>query len=397
VGCLYRRGKNYWIKYYRNGKAIVEATHTDKKEAATRLLKSREGEISKGEIPGIYFDRVRFDELAEDLLTDYRVNGKKSLDKAERNVKRMKEYFGGMRVPDITTAKIKAYIEKRQGDGLSNASINREMAALKRIFHLGARFTPPKVSQIPFIPMFKESNIRKGFFEHEEFLKLRNALPFPIDSLVTFAYRIGWRKGELLGLTWDRVDLKQGIFSLDPGETKNGEARTVYLDEELMKEMRLLHSHRHLGCPFVFHRNGVPVSDIRDAWEMACQAAGLWAMDQKKGRMGPTKIFHDFRRTAVRNMVRSGIPERVAMEISGHKTRAIFDRYHIVSQEDLKEAAMKQQAYLKAQDVTADGYILVTSEKKTASQNRRPSLKVLDFIGAGGRNRTDTSPGDTGF
>jgi integrase len=367
MGCLYRRGKKYWIKYYRNGKAIMESTHSEKKEVASRLLKRREGEISKGEIPGIYFDRINFDELAEVLLTDYRVNGKKSLAKAERTVNRLKGYFGGMRVPDITTAKIKEYIENRQQKGLSNASINREMAALKRIFHLGLRFSPPKVGHIPFIPMFKESNIRKGFFEHEEFMALRNALPFPINSLATFGYRLGWRKSELLGLIWDRVDLKQGIISLDPGETKNGEARTVYLDEDLIKEMRILYSHRHLGSPFVFHRDGIPVRDIRDAWEAACQAAGLWAMDEKKGRMRPTKIFHDFRRTAVRNMVRSGIPERVAMEISGHKTRSIFDRYHIVSQEDLKEAAKKQQAYLKAQGVTMDGYNLVTMEKKKAS------------------------------
>jgi len=164
-----------------------------------------------------------------------------------------------------------------------------------------------------------------------------------------------------------------------------------------MKEMSLLHSYRRLGCPFVFHRDGVPVRDIREAWEMACQAVGLWAMDQKKGRMGSTRIFHDFRRTAVRDMVRSGIPERIAMQISGHKTRSIFDRYPIVSQEDLKEAAMKQQAYLKSQGVTADGYILVTSEKKMASRSGRTSAQVFDFIGAGGRNRTDTSPGDTGF
>jgi len=291
-----------------------------------------------------------------------------------------------MRVPDITTAKIKAYINKRMEEDLSNASINRELAALKRLFHLGAQSSPPKVGQISYIPMLKENNIRKGFFEHKDFVALRTALPYPINSIVTFAYRIGWRKSELLGLTWDRVDLKQGIIWLDPGESKNGEARTVYLDEELQKEMRFLHSRRHLGCAHVFHRDGVPVRDIRDAWERACKAIGLWAMNEKRGRIGPTRILHDFRRTAVRNMVRSGIPERVAMEISGHKTRSVFDRYHIVSQEDLKEAARKQQVYLTSQDVAADSYILVTSEKKLASQSGKPIAQVLDFYGAGGRN-----------
>ena len=192
--------------------------------------------------------------------------------------------------------------------------------------------------------MLKESNVRKGFFEHDEFLALRNALPSHLKPVVTFAYHTGWRKREILGLTLDKVDLKQGIVRLDPGETKNEEGRIIYLNDELMKELKALQKDRPSGCAYVFHHNGEPIRDFRGSWDAACIQAGLWRMD--KGEEGneikvPTKIFHDFRRTAVRNMIRSGIPERVAMMISGHKTRSVFDRYHIVSDKDLKEAAQK--------------------------------------------------------
>ncbi len=183
--------------------------------------------------------------------------------------------------------------------------------------------------------MLKESNVRKGFFEHEQFLAVRSALPEEIRPIVTFAYRCGWRKGEILNLTWDKVDLKQGVVRLDPGETKNDEARMLYMDEELWKEMRVLHSKRRLGCPYVFQRNGVPIRDFRDSWDTACTRAKV------DGR-----FLHDFRRTAVRNMVRAGVPEGVAMKITGHKTRSVFDRYNIVSDEDLKDAARKLKGYL---------------------------------------------------
>lgn len=244
-----------------------------------------------------------------------------------------------MRATEITTANIKSYIDKWMEQGFSNASINRELSALKRMFHLGARCTPPKVRQVPFIPMLKESNVRKGFFEHDQFQAIKNALPEELRPLVTFAYHTGWRKGEILKLTWDKVDLKQGIVRLDPGETKNDEGRTLYMDEELWKEMQVLHSKRRLGCQYVFHRNGMPVRDFRDSWETACTQAKV------EGR-----FFHDFRRTAIRNMVRAAVPERVAMKISGHKTRSVFDRYNIVSDEDLREAARRHQAYLNRQD-----------------------------------------------
>jgi len=366
-GCV--EGETYWIKYYRNGKPYRESTHSSKITKADKLLKKREGEIAEGKLPGIYFDKVTFDELAEDFLTDYRINGRDTINKAERSVKYLKEAFGGMRATDITTAKVKAYIDDRMNKGLSNASINRELAALKRMFHLAAECTPPKVNLIPHIPMLKESNVRKGFFEYGEYLALRDALPEEVKSIVTFAYHSGWRKSEILGLTWDNVDIKEGIVTLNPGETKNEEGRTLYLNEELQKEMQTLLSKRHLGCPYVFHRDGEPVKDFRGSWDSACIKVGLFeilkdgqgkpvVIKDTKGNKEvvkvPTKIFHDFRRTAIRDMVRAGVSERVAMRISGHKTRSVFDRYNIVSDQDLKEAAKKKQVYHEKQSTTAE-------------------------------------------
>ena len=114
MGTIYKRGQTYWLKYYRNGKPYYESSGSQKETEAKKLLKKREGEISEGKLPGVYFDRVRFDELAEDFLTDYRINQKKSLAKAERNVRHLKEHFEGYRVTQITTPKIQNYIEARQ-------------------------------------------------------------------------------------------------------------------------------------------------------------------------------------------------------------------------------------------------------------------------------------------
>lgn len=334
MGSIYRRKKVYWVKYYRNGKPYYESSHSDKVEVAKRILKAREGEISQGRLPGICFDRVRYEDIEEDYLTDYRINLKRTVKKAERCARFLKEEFGGMRVTEITTARIKQYIHKRMGEGVSNATINRELSALKRMFNLAARCTPPRVAQVPHISMLKEDNVRKGFFEHEDFLALREALPDYLKPVVTFAYSTGWRRSEILGLQWSHVDLEEGVVRLEPGDTKNSEGRTLYLEPELLELMRNLKRKQRLDCPSVFHLNGRRIGDFRDSWSRACQEART-----------PGMLFHDFRRTAIRNMIRAGIPERVAMTISGHKTRAVFDRYNIVSQDDLKEAASKRQAF----------------------------------------------------
>ncbi|HUV59431.1 MAG TPA: site-specific integrase [Desulfatiglandales bacterium] len=346
MGTIYKRGQTYWLKYYRNGKPYYESSKGNQITKAEKLLKKREGEIAEGKLPGVYFDRVKFDELAEDFLRDYRINQKKSLRKAMQVIKHLKGYFRGFKVTQITTPKIQNYIEDRLGEGAANGTINRELAALKRMLNLGAQQTPPKVDRVPYIPMLKENNIRKGFFEHGDFIALRDALPSYLKGFVTFAYKEGWRVSEIEGLTWNQVDRDQGIVRLEGDQAKNEEARTVYLDEELRKIFNNQWEERKKEgkiTPYVFlaWNDKDMIKGFRKTWDKACKDAGI-------GK----KLFHDLRRTAVRNMVRAGIPERVAMMVSGHKTRSVFERYNIVNDTDLKMAAQKQAAYLEAQTVT---------------------------------------------
>lgn len=346
MGILYQRGSIWWLKYYRHGKPFYESSKSEKKMVAKKLLERREGDIAQGKLPGVMFEKVKYDELAEDFLTEYRINQRKSINRAEVSVEHLKGFFEGHRVTEISTDKVNKYIEHRLGEGAANATINRELAALKRMLRLGADCTPPKVDRVPAIHLLKENNVRKGFFEHHQFVALRDALPDYLKGVVTVGYRTGWRFSEVVDLSWSQIDRKNGIVNLNPGETKNDDARTIYMDDvvkevfenqwELRKESLNLY-------PYVFlnRRGKGKINNFRKAWAKACETAKI-----------SQKLFHDFRRTAVRNMVRAEIPEVIAMKVSGHRTRNVFDRYNIVNDRDLKLAAQKQQAYLSSQMVT---------------------------------------------
>jgi len=361
-GGIYQRGKIWWITYRVNGQKVFESSKSEKDVDARRLLSKRMGEMATGVYVGPDAEKVTMAELADDVVTDYRVNGQDSLDKAIRSAERIKDFFGNAKAHGIKGDMVKRYVAKRQADGAANGTINRELAFLKRAFNLGIE--SEKIVRKPYIAMLTEENIRKGFFEYAEFAAVRDACPDYFKPVATFAYLTGWRKQEILSLRWNQVDLQAEEIRLDPEQSKNDEARVIGLDGELLellveqwekrKVVQIPGHSPSLLCPLVFHRNGKKLKDIRDVWHNACIAAGLGRMVEVDGnKQYEGKLFHDFRRTACRDMIRSNTPEKVAMQISGHKTRSVFDRYHIVCTKDTKEAARRRTEYTREQQEKA--------------------------------------------
>jgi integrase len=266
--------------------------------------------------------------------------------------KHLRPFFGEIRASRLTTEDIKRYVKSRRDEGIKNSTINRELNRLKRALNLGRLSTPPKVKRLPIFPRLEEPPPRKGFFEHDQFVALREEMPEHLRPPITFAYLTGCRKGEILGLRWEQVDLARHVVRLNAGETKSGEGRVLPLGSDLfnvLSTQKDTRDQRWPACPWVFFRYGKRIKDFRGAWEEASKraatretspVASLW------GNKKPAKLFHDLRRTGARNLVRAGVPERVVMQIGGWKTRSVFDRYNIVSERDLVEAAGKLEKHL---------------------------------------------------
>jgi integrase len=333
-GEIYKRGKTYWIRYYaKGGRRIAESARSDKHADAVRQLNSRLTEKDSG---GRVNRRLTVDDAIATVEADYVLNGRKSLESMKRRWQlHLQKYFGGQRMADITSADVRRYQKARMDAGASAGEINREASILRRAFTLAMK--DGALTHKPHIPALQEAAPRSGFFEHDQFESVVSHLPEHLRAVITFAYVTGWRcDSEVLPLQWRNVDLKAGEVRLDAGTTKNGEGRvfsvnaTLRATLEAQKVIADQLKSRGVICPFVFTNDGERIKDFRKSWAVATKAAGC-----------PGRLVHDLRRTAVRNLVRSGTPEGVAMQMTGHKTRSVFERYNITSGSDVKAAAAR--------------------------------------------------------
>jgi integrase len=263
-----------------------------------------------------------------------RLNGKKSADRIHFSKKHLVRILGeNTPVEEITEKVIDDYKHSRKEGKCANGTLNRELALLRRGFNLLR--IKKQISKGPRISLLAENNVRQGFIEVCEYREILKHVPEYLRPLITFLYITGWRQSEALNLTWNMVDFNRRQVRLPQGYTKNNKPRIFPFDDEIEGSLKRLWNEkeqRKIAIPYVFlnkNKTG-PVLDFRGSWDSACD-------DAKIGK----RLIHDMRRSAVRNMVENGVSEKVAMELSGHLTRTVFENYHIVSTDDLVKAVEK--------------------------------------------------------
>jgi integrase len=336
-----RKTTTWFIRYCIKGRPVCIATgSTDRKEALS-LLRQKMAQAPHSAEHSEQIERVVVDQLLDLLIEDYQFNKRGSAYDTELRVnKNIRPFFGKTRAMDVTTPVLKKYTAARSKVA-EPATVNKELAHLRRAFHLGLEHEPPLVTKVPRFRMMPVDNVRTGMLTHDAYRAIRDSLPSYARIALVIGYHTGSRKGEIAKIRLDKIDLKAGRIDLPGKTTKNRKARylPIYgdMNAELSMAMSLADQKK---CPFLVQRDGERVSDWEKSWNTACGLAGV-----------DDTLFHDLRRTAVTNMIEAGFTEKEAMEISGHKTRAVFDRYHIVSERRMKQLSARMEAHMRAKEL----------------------------------------------
>lgn len=382
-GIVFERNGRYYIAYMVNGKQKQKAAKGCKTEVeARKFLKKTRNEIIKGEYLNPKSRKLTINNLLDNLLlklstrkaseddvSQYserkqeRIKKETQKDKEKRlcsslvsHLKRTREEIGHIRADRLTEPDLDKLAGKWIKEGSPNTTINRRIQPVTQAFNLAVRQKLIKET-IKFTKLNEDASIRQGFFEPDEYELIMSQFEEPYSDIIEFGYNCGWRIAEILKLKWENVYLSDGLIKLRKTQTKNRNSRSlpIFGDIEEIIQRRLekktfvkVWNTRKNGqrinepenewseSEFVFHKNGCRVWDFGKKWRKARKEVGL-----------PDKLFHDFRRTTAKNLTDSGVPESLAMQITDHKTRSMFDRYNIKNDRDKAVALEALQAHRK--------------------------------------------------
>jgi len=325
------------LQYFIHGRQVVETSGTSDEAEARRLLKVKIGEAAAGK--QVAPERATMDDLCALVLADYRLRKLRDADNVKLRIDaHIKPAFGSLLAARFTPHQVRQYVQLRRKESAADATINRELAIVRRGFSLGLREEPPLVHRVPYIPKLEEDNVRQGFIEQAQYLALREALPDHLKPMLVVGYHCGNRLGELRKLRWSQVDLINREIRIEKKQAKGKKPRTLPIYGDMIEWLEWQATRHVDGCDFVFHYMGRQIGSHLKGWARACETAGLKGLQ-----------FHDLRRSAIRQMERAHIPRHVGMGFSGHRTESVYRRYDIVVEADLKDAAEKLAAYHRQQ------------------------------------------------
>ncbi len=238
--------------------------------------------------------------------------------------------FAGKRLADISPLDIERYKRQRKEAGMSGVTINRELAFLKHLFSKAVEWGKVNENPVKKVRLYREDNARTRFLSDEEEASLLACCGPQLKPIVVTALHTGFRASELLSLTWQDVDFRRGVVSVRAGYAKNGEARSVPMNDTLTMELKSAKVNPTEGERVFCNRHGQPYGSFRTAFERAVRQAGIQDF-----------TFHDLRHTFASRLVMVGVDLPTVKELLGHKEIAMTLRYAHLSS-DHKQTAVKK-------------------------------------------------------
>ena len=331
-GSIYQRGKVWWISYTLDGVRQFESSKSKDRKDAAAMLRKRQGEMSAKKALAADSRILTVPDLLNMLDAHYIEKECRSIADLRGKIRYLSQYFHKVRAAEFGTHEITKFKTHMRTKHSTDATINRYLAVLRRAFNLAAKHDPPLVARVPNFQMLAEDNARTGFVTDQEYRTVLNLLPDHLKGLMIFGYHLGMRREALKNLRRDQVDWPAKIIRTEPpkGAKKQGRVLPIYGDMVPWLEAQMA-TWDQIPSRWIFHMpDGSQIGLFRKSWKTACRLARM-----------PHLLFHDLRRSAVRNLENAGVPRSQAMAITGHKTDSVFHRYAIVSERDVVEAGEK--------------------------------------------------------